>query len=54
MSDLDLREEPYDGPVAQQLIDAVQQEYVIRYGSPDTTGRVGGTCMPAIDATASA
>lgn len=37
MSDLDLREEPYDGPVAQQLIDAVQQEYVVRYGSPDTT-----------------
>jgi GNAT superfamily N-acetyltransferase len=37
VSDLELREEPYDGPVAQQLIDAVQQEYVVRYGSPDTT-----------------
>lgn len=37
MSDLDLREEPYDGPVAQQLIEAVQLEYVVRYGSPDTT-----------------
>jgi GNAT superfamily N-acetyltransferase len=37
VSDLDLREEPYDGPVGQQLIDAVQQEYVVRYGSPDAT-----------------
>ena len=37
MSDLELREEPYDGPVAQQLIAEVQQEYVVRYGSPDTT-----------------
>ena len=37
MSDLELREEAYDGPVAQPLIDALQQEYVVRYGSPDTT-----------------
>ena len=37
MSDLALREEPYDGPTAQQLIDEVQQEYVVRYGAPDTT-----------------
>jgi len=37
VSDLELRDEPYDGPSAQQLIDAVQQEYVVRYGSPDTT-----------------
>jgi GNAT superfamily N-acetyltransferase len=37
VSDLDLREEPYDGPSAQLLIDAVQQEYVVRYGGPDTT-----------------
>lgn len=37
MSDLELREEPYDGPTAQQLIEAVQLEYVVRYGSPDTT-----------------
>lgn len=37
MIELDLREEPYDGPVAQQLIDEVQQEYVVRYGGPDTT-----------------
>lgn len=32
-----MREEPYDSPVAQELIDAVQQEYVVRYGSPDET-----------------
>ena len=37
MSALELREEPYDGPVAQTLIDAVQQEYVVRYGGPDTS-----------------
>ena len=36
MTALTLREEPYDGPVAQSLIDAVQQEYVVRYGGPDT------------------
>ncbi len=35
MSDLELREEPYDGPVSQQLVAAVQQEYVSRYGGPD-------------------
>jgi GNAT superfamily N-acetyltransferase len=32
---LDLREEPYDGPVARHLIDEVQLEYVARYGGPD-------------------
>ena len=32
---LDLRDEPYDGPVAQELIAQVQQEYVVRYGGPD-------------------
>ena len=32
---LDLREEPYDGPVARQLINEVQLEYVARYGGPD-------------------
>ena len=37
MTDLELRDEPYDGPVAQALIDAVQQEYVTRYGGPDTS-----------------
>ena len=36
MTDIELREEPYDGPSAQALIDAVQQEYVARYGGPDT------------------
>lgn len=36
MSDLDLRDEPYDGPVAQALIAEVQQEYVLRYGDIDT------------------
>src|SRR3954453_3307810 len=30
-----LRAEPYDAPVAQELIAAVQQEYVERYGGPD-------------------
>lgn len=35
MSDFELREEPYDGPVATGLIAAVQQEYVSRYGGPD-------------------
>lgn len=34
---LDLRVEPYDGPAAQVLIAEVQDEYVIRYGSPDET-----------------
>jgi GNAT superfamily N-acetyltransferase len=35
VSDFELREEPYDGPTAQSLIAAVQQEYVSRYGGPD-------------------
>lgn len=35
MSDLDLREEPYDAPVAAALIETLQQEYVERYGGPD-------------------
>ena len=35
MSDLEIRDEPYDGPTAQQLIAAVQAEYVVRYGGPD-------------------
>lgn len=37
MSDLDLRDEPYDGPAATSLTAAVQQEYVSRYGGPDET-----------------
>jgi GNAT superfamily N-acetyltransferase len=34
---LELREEAYDGPAAQALVAAVQQEYVARYGGPDET-----------------
>lgn len=34
---IELRDEPYDGPSAQLLIDAVQAEYVVRYGGPDAT-----------------
>jgi GNAT superfamily N-acetyltransferase len=34
---LDIRDVPYDGPDAQRLIDAVQAEYVVRYGGPDET-----------------
>ena len=37
MTLLDLRDEPYDGPTAQILIAEIQQEYVVRYGGPDTT-----------------
>jgi GNAT superfamily N-acetyltransferase len=37
MTQLELREEPYDGPVAQQMIASVQAEYVVRYGGPDET-----------------
>jgi GNAT superfamily N-acetyltransferase len=32
---VEIRVEPYDGPVARELIAAVQQEYVERYGGPD-------------------
>jgi GNAT superfamily N-acetyltransferase len=35
--ELELRDEPFDGPIAQQLIAAVQAEYVVRYGGPDET-----------------
>jgi GNAT superfamily N-acetyltransferase len=37
VSDLELREEPYDGSSATALTAAVQQEYVSRYGDPDET-----------------
>ena len=37
MSDLELRDERYDGPTAQALTAQVQQEYVERYGGPDAT-----------------
>jgi GNAT superfamily N-acetyltransferase len=43
---LDLREEPYDGPAAQQLIAEVQLEYVARYGGPDTTPVEPGEFAP--------
>jgi len=35
VTELDLREEPYDAPVSAALIEAVQLEYVERYGGPD-------------------
>jgi GNAT superfamily N-acetyltransferase len=37
VSDLDLREEPYDATSAALLTEQVQKEYVERYGGPDTT-----------------
>ena len=46
MSDLVLREEPYDGPVATALIAAVQQEYVDRYGGPDESPVEPGEFAP--------
>jgi ribosomal protein S18 acetylase RimI-like enzyme len=33
---IELRPEPIDGPVATTLVARVQQEYVRRYGGPDT------------------
>jgi GNAT superfamily N-acetyltransferase len=32
-----LRSEAYDSPAAQRLIEALQQEYVVRYGGTDET-----------------
>ena len=46
MSDLDLRDEPYDGPDATALTNAVQLEYVDRYGSPDETPVDAGEFTP--------
>lgn len=46
MSDLELREEPYDAPVVQALVDEVQQEYVARYGGPDDTPVDGAEFAP--------
>ena len=45
-SGLELREEPYDGPAAQALIAAVQQEYVVRYGGPDDSPVEPGEFAP--------
>jgi GNAT superfamily N-acetyltransferase len=33
----EFRDEAYDGPSAQLLIEALQAEYVVRYGGPDDT-----------------
>jgi GNAT superfamily N-acetyltransferase len=32
-----IREAAYDSPIASQLMEAVQAEYVVRYGGPDAT-----------------
>jgi ribosomal protein S18 acetylase RimI-like enzyme len=37
VSDLELRDDPYDSAAAQGLIALVQEEYVERYGGPDDT-----------------
>jgi len=37
VSDLELRDESYDGPVGRLLVERVQQEYVARYGGRDET-----------------
>ncbi len=34
---MDIRTVPFDHPDAVKLIDAIQQEYVTRYGDPDVT-----------------
>jgi ribosomal protein S18 acetylase RimI-like enzyme len=34
---LELRDETYDGADAQLLIEALQAEYIVRYGGPDET-----------------
>jgi GNAT superfamily N-acetyltransferase len=36
-SAFEIRDERYDSPIAQQLIEAVQGEYVVRYGGPDAS-----------------
>ena len=35
ISGFEIRDEPYDSPVAMKLIGEVQAEYVVRYGGPD-------------------
>lgn len=37
VTDFDIRDASYGGPDAQRLINEVQAEYVVRYGSPDET-----------------
>ncbi len=46
VTDLVLREAPFDGPEAIALIAEVQQEYVRRYGGPDDTPIVVGEFGP--------
>ena len=46
MSELDLREQPYDAPDSAALIEAVQQEYVERYGGPDESPVQPGEFSP--------
>ena len=36
-SPLDIRLTPFTDPVAQALVDELQQEFVVRYGGPDET-----------------
>lgn len=43
---LELRDEAYDSPTAVQLIAAVQQEYVVRYGGPDESPVQPGEFAP--------
>jgi ribosomal protein S18 acetylase RimI-like enzyme len=43
---IELRREPIDGPAATRLIDRVQQEYVARYGGPDTAPVSAGEFAP--------
>ncbi|HVT65300.1 MAG TPA: GNAT family N-acetyltransferase [Mycobacteriales bacterium] len=46
MSDFEIRDEAYDSPAAQQLIAAVQGEYVVRYGGPDEAPIDGAEFAP--------
>ncbi len=41
-----LRTVPYDHPVAQELVERVQQEYVQRYGGPDESPVTPGEFTP--------
>jgi GNAT superfamily N-acetyltransferase len=45
-----LRELPYDDPLAQQLVEEVQQEYVVRYGDRDATPVEPGEFAPPLGA----
>jgi GNAT superfamily N-acetyltransferase len=43
---LELRVSPFDAPESVALIDAVQAEYVVRYGTPDETPTAGEEFTP--------